>query len=49
LTRYANQAEIAQLITAKDLTLSCQRLINIAKERGGADNITVILLHAVPA
>lgn len=49
LTRYTNQAEIAQLVTTKNLTLSCQRLIDVAKERGGADNITVLLLHAVAA
>jgi serine/threonine protein phosphatase PrpC len=49
LTRYLSPSDIATLVTGQDLSLSCQHLIAIAKERGGADNITVVLLHAVPA
>jgi serine/threonine protein phosphatase PrpC len=46
LTRYLSPADIAQLINGEDLNLSCQHLIAIARERGGADNITALLLHA---
>jgi serine/threonine protein phosphatase PrpC len=49
LTRYLNPSDIALLVSNCDLDLSCQRLIALAKERGGADNITVILLHMTPA
>jgi serine/threonine protein phosphatase PrpC len=49
LTRYLGPTDIAQLVTAQDLQLSCQHLIDIAKERGGSDNITVVLLHAISA
>jgi serine/threonine protein phosphatase PrpC len=49
LTRYLSPSDIAQLVTSADLSLSCQHLITIAKERGGADNITVLLLHAASA
>jgi len=45
LTRYLNAAEIGQVVKCMDLNLSCQSLIALAKERGGADNITVLLLH----
>jgi serine/threonine protein phosphatase PrpC len=31
------------IISSKDLDEACQRLIGSAKEKGGRDNITVIL------
>ncbi len=49
LTRYLNPTDIALLVTSLDLNVSCQHLIAIAKERGGADNITVLLLHMAAA
>ena len=49
LTRYVTATEMSQLVSSNDLTLSCQHLIDLAKERGGADNITVLLLHITPA
>jgi serine/threonine protein phosphatase PrpC len=48
LTRYLSPADIAQAVSSQDLNTSCQRLIAVAKDRGGADNITVLLLHAAP-
>ncbi|WP_263381170.1 Stp1/IreP family PP2C-type Ser/Thr phosphatase [Granulicella arctica] len=45
LTRYLNASDIGVLVTAGDLNRSCEHLVAIAKERGGADNITVLLLH----
>ena len=45
LTRYVNPSDIALLVTGLDLQVSCQHLVAIARERGGADNITVLLLH----
>ena len=48
LTRYANPEEIAQAAsTGSELATICNALIEHAKERGGADNITCILLRAV--
>lgn len=48
LTRYANPQEIAQAASnGSELTAICNALIEHAKERGGADNITCILLRAV--
>jgi len=49
LTRYVAATEMSQLVTGDNLNLSCQQLIDLAKERGGADNITVLLLHITPA
>ncbi|HEY1986660.1 MAG TPA: Stp1/IreP family PP2C-type Ser/Thr phosphatase [Terracidiphilus sp.] len=47
LTRYVHADEIAvDIQLGGDLTSSCQALIDHAKERGGADNITCILLRA---
>ena len=43
-----NPGEIAQAAsTGSELAAICNALIEHAKERGGADNITCILLRAV--
>lgn len=48
LTRYIRPEEIAQAASAgSELAAICNALIEHAKERGGADNITCILLHVV--
>lgn len=48
LTRYVNPEEIATAAAnGAELTAICQALIDHAKERGGADNITCILLRAI--
>ncbi len=49
LTRYVNQDEIAAFFAATPFEAVCQRLIDCAKQRGGVDNITCILLQAVAA
>lgn len=46
LTRYVQPEEIAQAASAgAELATICNALIEHAKQRGGADNITCILLH----
>lgn len=45
LTRYVEAAQIKELIDTRDLQGSCQRLIDAAKNAGGADNVTCILLR----
>jgi len=48
LTRYIRPEEIALAAsTGSELAAICNALIEHAKARGGADNITCILLHAV--
>jgi serine/threonine protein phosphatase PrpC len=48
LTRYMQPAEIASIVAADaELPAICRSLIEHAKERGGADNITCIVLRAV--
>jgi len=48
LTRYVKPEEIAMAASdGAELTVICQALIDHAKERGGADNITCLLLRAV--
>jgi protein phosphatase len=48
LTRYASPDEIAKATAPGiELAAACQALIDLAKERGGADNITCILLRAM--
>ncbi len=46
LTGLVTDAEIAQTVTANtDLELACERLVDLANDRGGDDNITVALVH----
>jgi serine/threonine protein phosphatase PrpC len=45
LSRYITQNDMVQGVSSDDLQLSCERLIATAKDRGGADNITCMLLH----
>jgi protein phosphatase len=48
LTRYVRAEEIAEAASSgQELAAICNALIEHAKERGGADNITCILLRAV--
>jgi protein phosphatase len=48
LTRYVRPEEIAEAAsTGTELAAICNALIEHAKQRGGADNITCILLHVV--
>jgi protein phosphatase len=49
LTRYLLQEEIATVVAASPFESACANLIDIAKQRGGQDNITCILLQALPA
>jgi PPM family protein phosphatase len=37
--------EMKKIIRSQNLTSACEKLIAIAKERGGYDNISVVLLH----
>jgi serine/threonine protein phosphatase PrpC len=45
LSRYITQNDMVQGVSRDNLQLSCERLIATAKDRGGADNITCMLLH----
>ena len=45
LTRYIEAGEIGQIVNCMEIGLSAQSLIALAKDRGGADNITVLLLQ----
>jgi len=49
LTRYVTQDEIAGLLSASTFETACANLIHVAKERGGQDNVTCVLLLVVPA
>jgi serine/threonine protein phosphatase PrpC len=45
LTRYIDVDILPNLIVPDDLEGSCQRLVDAAKDAGGADNVTCILLR----
>jgi serine/threonine protein phosphatase PrpC len=50
LTRYAKPEDIAGFATpGAELSTICQSLIDLAKHRGGADNITCMMLRVVEA
>jgi serine/threonine protein phosphatase PrpC len=43
------QDEIPAILSASPFESACANLIQVAKERGGVDNITCILLLVLPA
>ena len=49
LTRYLTAEEISSVLAASTFDAACANLIDLAKQRGGQDNITCILLLARPA
>jgi protein phosphatase len=49
LTRYLLQDEIAAILRASPFESACANLIDLAKRRGGEDNITCILLQVLSA
>ena len=49
LTRYLIQDEIGAILQASPFESACANLIDLAKQRGGQDNITCILLLALSA
>ena len=50
LTRYLNPAEIASIASVDmELPVICKQFVECAKQRGGADNITCIVLRATSA
>ena len=49
LTRYFAEDGIASILAASTFETACANLIHMAKQRGGVDNITCILLLALPA
>ena len=49
LTRYFHQEELAGILAGSTFESACANLIHMAKQRGGQDNITCILILALPA
>jgi len=49
LTRYLLAEEIATVLSASTFETACANLIDVAKQRGGQDNITCILLLTLAA
>jgi protein phosphatase len=49
LTRYFVEDEIAAILAASTFDTACANLIHMAKQRGGQDNVTCVLVLAVPA
>lgn len=48
LTRHVEDDEIARMLDGQPAAQAAQRLINLANERGGKDNISVILIRYWP-
>lgn len=49
LTKVVDEETIASLLTQSDLEVMCQKLVHAALERGGDDNITLLLVRASSA
>jgi serine/threonine protein phosphatase PrpC len=48
LTRQVRPHEIRRLATSRSPRLGCERLVSLANERGGPDNITLLLIRFGP-
>jgi len=46
---YLDAAEIGPLLASGDLQAGCQRLTDLANDRGGKDNITSVLIEVTPS
>jgi protein phosphatase len=49
LTRYVLQDEISGILSASTFETACANLIQVAKDRGGQDNVSCVLLLVLPA
>jgi serine/threonine protein phosphatase PrpC len=50
LTRYVSEEEIGQVLGSGQTTESmCSQFVAVARERGGADNITCLILRITRA
>ena len=48
LTNEANEDEILEIIQqVPDVSIACQNLVEVANNRGGNDNITVIVVQSL--
>ena len=45
LTRYLGNDEILEILLTLTPDMACQRMIQLANERGGRDNITAVVAH----
>jgi protein phosphatase len=44
LTSYVEDQELAHIVlTASDIQIACDQLVNLARRRGGRDNISVVM------
>ncbi|MCX7767047.1 MAG: protein phosphatase 2C domain-containing protein, partial [Candidatus Sumerlaeia bacterium] len=50
LTSLVEDEEIQKIITQEksDIEIACEKLVALAKKRGGPDNITVVIVHFLP-
>ncbi len=45
LTNHVGDAQLAEIAAQADLDSACRRLVETAKQRGGSDNITVVIVE----
>lgn len=48
LTRHVMPAEIAQIVTRESSQKAARQLVNLANQRGGEDNISVVVIKCAP-
>jgi protein phosphatase len=49
LTKHVQDQEILQQVTSRNAQASCDAMLGLALERGGMDNVTVIVVRLLPA
>jgi serine/threonine protein phosphatase PrpC len=48
LTKHLQDEEILQKVTARNAQASCEEMVALALERGGLDNVTVVVVRLLP-
>jgi serine/threonine protein phosphatase PrpC len=49
LTKHLEDEEILQQATARNAQAACDAMLALALERGGLDNVTVVIIRLLPA
>ena len=49
LTKHVHDDEILEQVTSRNAQASCEAMLDLALERGGTDNVSVVVIRVLPA
>jgi protein phosphatase len=48
LTKHVHDGEILEQVTSRNAQASCEAMLDLALERGGTDNVSVVVIRVLP-